>query len=122
MKTFLFDNWDKFDLIHAPGRSSSRVDTAIPQSLSDELRRLQVDAWQFMYSYEKRDGKTCFGRPISLGELMVELLLGGKYAMVPLQKYYAGFMAMERLSMIEREGLHRDAQKVLKLERRGEEG
>jgi len=65
---------------------TSGIDTAVPQTWLDEVRKLGIRD-QFVWSYQDKDGNTMCGRPISIGDLVLDEITHGRAVLVTADEY-----------------------------------
>lgn len=64
------------------------IDFAVPQSWFDDMRRLNILS-TFVFSYQEKDGAPTFGRPVSLGDMLLQEVAPGRAVVLKAVDYYA---------------------------------
>ncbi|MCP1393273.1 MAG: hypothetical protein J5I35_11050 [Methanothrix harundinacea] len=70
------------------GEDFKGIDLAVPQSWFEDMRRLNILS-QFVYSYQEVDGSPTFGRPVSLGDMLLQEVSEGRAVVLKAVDYYA---------------------------------
>ena len=74
------------DILNFCREDNTGIDTAVPQTWLDEVRKLGIRD-QFVWSYQEKDGNSMAGRPISIGDLVLDEITHGRAVLVTADEY-----------------------------------
>ena len=74
------------DILNFCRKDSTGIDTAVPQPWLDEVRKLGIRD-QFVWSYQEKDGNPMTGRPVSIGDLVLEEIVIGRAHLISAEEY-----------------------------------
>ena len=85
-KRVLFGQISVGDILNFCRKDSTGIDTAVPQPWLDKVRILGIKD-QFVWSYQEKDGNTMFGKPISIGDLVLDEIVHGRAVLLLADEY-----------------------------------
>lgn len=75
------------DILEFCREDTSGIDYAVPQPWLDEVQNLGIKT-NFVWSYQEKDGNPMSGRPVSIGELILDEIVHGRAYLVSTEEYF----------------------------------